>query len=675
MPALSVEEQVAQTYHDNITYFQAHQPHLLERLSEFESALDNGHYQARYELEYKDEGYFDVKELETDKYFYASSSQNYAKKATKTVNFKKEESTFKTFYDYTFSKEELEAYDGHDISSSSYYAYAKIMQLSKEMQPEDAQMREIKKFIFFGTGLGTHLAEIDAKVHAETYLIVEDDLELFRLSMFVTNYQALAQKAKLFFVVFEEADNAEIIFNQFLEKSFYYNHYLKYFQMHSSDDAKMKLMHTTITGQRHLIFLFSSYFKVYLRALDYLKKEYHFLDVSGRDTSDSFAGKPVILVAAGPSLHKHLDWLEKYHDKFVVVALTASLKTLEKRGIKPDIVTHLDPFEKTCMVHIDALQSQDFIKDCLLFCGSQVPDILIEKFQKKNVFISQVNTMYKTELDYLQPICVGSFTYMVLTMLGVRELYSLGMDLALDSETGMSHTADHAYNRTLDTSTVDEIEDSIGYLKAVVKTKGNFQDEVLATLTFDKSIQAIKRFSKHYQQSYQKVYNLNDGAYLEGFQPTRLESVAVEDFSTIDKKAYQVSLLQALEQKSSSTMSVLELESMQRRDTHVKNLIKQIQKSKAPSAFNKSLYQSQLLGLTLDILDENDQEAVDLHNTYLSYLNFILPFIFDVLNTKNIQNEKRYIKKVHAFLVGYILEIAKYHEKHVEAFFEEEKVS
>ncbi len=676
MSTLSIEEQATRTYHDNIAYLQAHQPRLLQKISDFESALEHGHYEEKYELEYKDEGYFDVKEHSTGKYFYTLSSHKYAKKASKIVNFKKDDSVFKTFYDYDFSEDELKYYDDHhDIASSSYYAYAKIMDYVKKTAPQNPEMSEIKKFIFFGVGLGTHLSEIDKKVSAENYLIVEDDLELFRLSMFVTNYKELSTKAKLFFCVFEESDVAKVIFQTFLEKSFYYNHYIKYFQMQSSDDSMMKLMHTTITGQRHLIFLYSSFFKVYLRSLEYIKSEYNFLDVSGKNTRETFLNKPVMLVAAGPSLSKNLDWLEKHRDKFVVVALTATLKILEKRGIKPDIITHLDPFEKTCMVHIDAVESEDFYKDCILFCGSQTPKVLIDKFDKEKVFIAQVSTTYKKELDFLEPICVGSFTYMVLTMLDVKELYSLGMDLALDSETGMSHSKEHAYNRQLDTDSVDEIEDSMGYLKAVVKTKGNFQDEVLATLTFDKSIQAIKNFSRRDKKDFQHFYNLSDGAYLEGMEPMHIEDIEISSFDSIDKDVYTRELLKELSYKSSSTLSDDELTSMKRRYAYVKKLISKIKDSSQPQAFNKKLYQSQILGITLDILDEYDSEAWDLHNTYLSYLNFILPFIFDMLNTKDSKNMKRDIKKIHPLFMKYCLEIAEHYEKHMEMFFEEEKVS
>ncbi len=672
MSTLTPENQAIQNYHDNIAYFKEQQPRLFKQLMDFETALDKGYYSEKYALEYKDEGYFDVKELESGKYFYASNSNHYAKEAAKRVNWQKGESVFKTFYDYEFSSEDLALYESRDIATDSYYAYSKIMQYTRDVAPESGEMKKIKKFIFFGVGLGGHIAEIDQKIKAENYLIVEDDLELFRLSLFTTNYAALASHATLFFVVFEEDDIARTIFSRFLDKSFYYNHYLKYFQMHSSNDSKIKAMHTAVTGQNHLIFLYAAYFKVYLRALEYLKEGYHFLDMSGKEIEVDTFSKPVMIVAAGPSLSKHLDWLENNRDRFVIVALTATLSVLEKRGIKPDIITHLDPFEKTCMVHIDKVKDPAFIQDSILFCGSQTPKILIDKFQKEKVFIAQVNLFYKKDFSHIEPICVGSATYMMLVNLGAREIYTLGLDLALDSTTGMSHNSDHAYGRKLDTTKVDEVEDTIGYLSATVKVKGNFQEQMQATLTFYKSINAINNFTRMSKREFQHIYNLNDGAFMEEFIPTKVDEVAVESFETIDKDTYQKALLKSLAKKSANEMSEKEFISMKRRRAYVKELISKIEASQYPQTFNTSLYQSQLLGLTLDILDEYDSEAWDLHNIYLSYLNFILPFVFDMLNTKGLKQEKKHIKKVHKLLVQYTLEIAKHYEKHIEAFFEEE---
>jgi hypothetical protein len=675
MQTISIEEQVINTYHDNISYLQEHQIQLYKKILDFEAALDNGHYKERYELEYKDEGYFDVKEIETGKYFYNSNSNIYAQKAKDIVNFRKDESTFETFFDYDLSDEQLEREDKEEnIASSALYGYGKIMAYTKKAVSKNSHMVDIKKFIFFGVGLGVHMEEIAKKVKAENYLIVEDDLELFRLSLFVTNYKQLAQTARLFFVVFEDQDSAKGIFSQFLKKSFYFNHYIKYFQMQSSDDSMVKLMQTSIASQSHLTYLYNSYFQLHLRAVKYLKDGYNFLNVSAKDFSDTFLDRPVILLAAGPSLGKNLDWLEKNRDRFVVVALTATLKILEKRGIKPDIVTHLDPFEKTCMVHLDGVQSKEFYSDSILFCGSQTPEVLIDRFKKENVFIAQVSTYYKKELGTLDPICVGSFTYMVLTLLGARSVYTLGLDLALDSKTHSSHSKDHAYNKKLDTSKVDQVEESVSYLGAVLKTEGNFRDQVLTTLTFDKSIQVIKLFSKNYKREFQKFYNLSDGALLGGLEPKKIEDIKIDKLKPIKKEKLQLSLLKELMKKSSSHISEDELDSMSKRLDYVKELKTKIEKSKYPNSFNPRLYQSQLLGLTLDIIDGYEIEAVDLHNAYFSYLHFIMPFIFDMLNTKELKSHKRNIKKIHPMIIRYCLEIAEYYEKHIEEFFEEELV-
>lgn len=57
---------------------------------------------------------------------------------------------------------------------------------------------------------------------------------------------------------------------------------------------------------------------------------------------DRFAGKPGILIAAGPSLRKHLDLLADVQDRAVTVCVQTVFKTLLARGIVPHFVTSLD---------------------------------------------------------------------------------------------------------------------------------------------------------------------------------------------------------------------------------------------------------------------------------------------------------------------------------------------
>ena len=55
-------------------------------------------------------------------------------------------------------------------------------------------------------------------------------------------------------------------------------------------------------------------------------------------------GKPAVVVAAGPSLHRNIDELSRpgVRERVVVVAVQTVLKTLLARGIRPDYVTSLD---------------------------------------------------------------------------------------------------------------------------------------------------------------------------------------------------------------------------------------------------------------------------------------------------------------------------------------------
>jgi hypothetical protein len=62
---------------------------------------------------------------------------------------------------------------------------------------------EFNKFIFLGTLLGIHLNDIDKELNSKAYLILEENIEIFRLSMFLTDYESLHKNSKLFFCINE----------------------------------------------------------------------------------------------------------------------------------------------------------------------------------------------------------------------------------------------------------------------------------------------------------------------------------------------------------------------------------------------------------------------------------------------------------------------------------------
>ncbi len=56
----------------------------------------------------------------------------------------------------------------------------------------------------------------------------------------------------------------------------------------------------------------------------------------------AFINKPAVIVGAGPSLDKNVELLKDAKDKFLIIAFYKSVATLEKHGIKPDIVVAVD---------------------------------------------------------------------------------------------------------------------------------------------------------------------------------------------------------------------------------------------------------------------------------------------------------------------------------------------
>jgi len=65
------------------------------------------------------------------------------------------------------------------------------------------------------------------------------------------------------------------------------------------------------------------------------------------DLEDSCAGRPAIIVSAGPSLHRNIELLKRpgVRERCVIIAVQTTLKTLLAHGIRPHYVTALDYHE------------------------------------------------------------------------------------------------------------------------------------------------------------------------------------------------------------------------------------------------------------------------------------------------------------------------------------------
>jgi hypothetical protein len=156
----TIQEQAVNTYNNNLAFFSKHHPELYRKLTLLDLAVSRGQYREKYDLEYRDGGYFDVKERESNTYLYGQNSRELARKAAKGVNYKRSDHVIETFYKYNFEAGAAERFDQLDVCDHVFGATALIMDYANQVADHATTMKKIYKFVFFGVGLGQHLAEI-----------------------------------------------------------------------------------------------------------------------------------------------------------------------------------------------------------------------------------------------------------------------------------------------------------------------------------------------------------------------------------------------------------------------------------------------------------------------------------------------------------------------------------
>ena len=507
---MNLHQTIQTNFKQNIEYFQTQHPQLFQKLSEYDSAVVNGYYAEKYELVYEDD-MFDVVEKESAKTLYNNSLSNYTQDAANSISYLSTENSFATF---------------------SPKADEKIVQ---------GTMKSIEKFIFFGTGLGTHINSIDEKIDAHIYLIVEDDLELFRLSLFVTNYKKLSHGKKLYFSIFEEQEEFKKTAQEFLEYKYYLNYYIKFFHMLHHKEDKITNFHLLIGTQAHNTYLYTTMLEQMLKSLPIIQSDYNYLHKEINLKDDKLNQKPYLLIASGPSLENNLSWLQKNHKAFTLVAVSSSLSFLEKHSIDVDIIISLDGFERNKVV-FERIKDINFFKDAICIFSDKMNQSTLELFDKKNIFLFEVNTHYKK--DVLRPVapCVGSLSYQLLLLFGVKEIYLLGLDMAIDSKSGQTHTSTHVAGKVLDKTDKIELNDTLTYKQTLLNVAGNMQTTVLTTPYFASTIEAINLSTHYFKKENQQVYNLSNGAKFKDIPAKSTSELLLETKETISESLHKTFL-------------------------------------------------------------------------------------------------------------------------------------
>jgi len=241
-----IQTQVINNYQENLLYFQEKVPSLYNKLIALDTLINEERYPQQYALEYKDD-YFDVLELSSNKYLYNENSIEHANRMTQNVTFLKTDHTIETFQTIQYDMPTLNQTDLQKINPLlPHVSTAPIINYYNQNTPKNSKLQNIYKYMFFGVGLGFHLKSIAEKVKADVYFIVEDKIELFRLSLFTCNYREIFENKFVYFSIAQNDSEFSQTFQDFYTRALIENHFLKFSVLTSKDEKYIKKVQTEI---------------------------------------------------------------------------------------------------------------------------------------------------------------------------------------------------------------------------------------------------------------------------------------------------------------------------------------------------------------------------------------------------------------------------------------------
>ena len=665
----SVEEIAIETYQNNINYFSRQHPELHKLINSFSQMLENGMYTQQYDLEYIN-GYFDIINLETSKYVYNENSEEYSKSLADEISFKKNEMVFNNINIKKSSNEFLSTLPDKIRGQKSIY---ELVNYTLDNSSKDDFMNKIEKFIFIGVGLGQHIELVNKKIKSSEYLIIEDNLEFFRLSLFVTKYYEVGQSSKLHFCIAQDENMFTNSMQNFMDSNFVYNKQFKYLHLKTHSDDKIKHIQNAVVSQDFLTFPYGLVMEKHLRALEFINSGYNILDLTEHFDDKLLTTMPVLMLAAGPSFEKNIEWIKENHKKFVIVAVSAVLRRLCDIGIKPDIVTHLDGFGAS-VGYYKGFDAQDFLKDTIFIFEAFTPTIVREMFPKENIFQFEGDTYYSNKKKSISAPCIGSLSLFISLLLNTRELYLLGLDLSVNQETGETHSLEHSHSDETDIKNKANFSSTMSLLDTFIPVAGNLQDKVYTIPLYTSSIQSIAHNIQNIKTNEQNIYNLSEGVKLGETVGLETEKIDIEDIELNKKDIYSM-LHEMLSSHSIKKIDQASEESFVRRYEYILKIKEDLDDSYSHLSYvDPDKYMNSLVQLLFSISKSEDLESMNIRETYYKYFLYMLPIVVDFFNIKGLGNKKRHIKKIDTIVKKELYAIQNSYENAIKEFIESQKI-
>lgn len=608
-------------YINNLKYLENNHPKVFQKIDNFSKKLEKGEIKENYFLDcIKENGYFDIYDIHKEEFLYGFNTFEEAELRASNIDYSLNHSINLLRTDPRNNK--------FTLNQGLVNSKKMIDFLNKKIDFENINFSKIFKFIFIGVGCGVHIHEIYKKVNSMTTLIIEPNLEIFRLSLFLVDYSIFEKEnKKLFLSVDETTFERDITYHRFNEYHSYMNYNVKHHLFSIEYEYILNEIidfygHNYIGSFSHIAVL-----EVFDRTLGFFKNKYRFFQKDLVFKSKPLKDKKVLLISAGPSLDKELNWIRENQNKFIIICVDVILRKLEKNQIIPDIVFSIDP-SYLCAKYLTC-ENKEFLKNSAIVFLSQQHEETLNATKGLNIYFSQV-LFLSHKLGYSFSLSnVGIFSFAFSLFLGGNELYTIGNDAAFNQETGSRYAEDSSYKQKEILIFEENNDKNIKQISQedIVEVRGNLREII-------KSNRNLLNFKYDYEtylhgvdKSNIKLYNLSDGAYIDGLTPISSLDVDLKD---VDNKVFN-----AKEIFDSITIDDIDDIDFEEDIKIINNIVQKLKKTKKLKIKEKNDFLQNKLDITIWILEQSKKTKLELFgNLFLKYINMIDIYVNFALNLK-----------------------------------------
>ena len=604
---MTIEERVISTYQNNLSYLKINHIELYNQINALSEAINLNLITETYILEFKDDTYFDILQVQSNSYVYSTNSNDITEKIASSIDTSTLSSTFNTIHNDPKKLDDL------------YLYTQEIFDYLEKFQDKNSIHSTIPKFFFLRTLLGMHIPKIINNLSIQECFIYEPSLEVFRLSLFTTDYYSLAQQTNFTFAINTDTDTFNQKFTEFFLNKYSFNYSIKY---HSLENTLLENIQKLIMASQPNSHKFTKRLNIFKQTLNNISLNYNLLNIE--KLKNTLANKKVLLLASGPSLETNIQWLKENQNNFIIITVGANLNTLMQNDIKPDIVSEIHS-------ELDILDNYkdiptEYLNEIVFIGSVQVPSQLLNKFHKNNIFLFQSDYPMIENKNQITGLSVGNIILHFSYKFGAKDLYLLGLDFAL-SKDGDTHISSHAHKNM-----INKIDNQY------FEINGNFQETVTSNSLFIHFLEEVNYFIS--QTKHLKLYNLSDGAFISNSIPLHSKDIRLS--KNYNKSNFKKTIINKLNQSSTTGFIEQDQTRLKLSLTNLNLIIENIEKS---NFTRKNIYQ---------IINNNNISYI-YRDIIINYMQNITHYIDNFLNNKKFkdQEQAKHKDKLDSLLIFY----------------------